>query len=459
MFATAQVSFLAFLLSSPQFVLGRPVYLQLRHAIEKRAATECVATVTVTATGAPVASPTGAVTVSVGNTASTSGSADIGNFGKCSVPKIEFGVGFDGRRETSFQPADKTSYNHGSAQNIDIIIQSICDTLTNSCGADATAKATCAKAQAAADAQTPKRGIQADAFNAAFNIITDFAAVTAVDDQGNEIPGSAIGGGADAADTGNASSAATSAANAATETAAAPAATGDAGSIGNFGICSVPKIEFGVGFDNRKETSFQPADKTSYDHGSAQNIDIIAQFECDTLVNKCKADATAVATCKKAQAAAQNGSPKTGQQADFFNAVFGETTNFATIPPVDDQGNVVQTAAASGNAATTAAKNPPAATKAATTAAAAATASAGNLQHFTGALGGVTPPAVTAVGNGQFQVDGNSAFNNLQNALVRSCDVQHNKCADQANRTGNKGGLTVAACGDQQTQCNAQAKA
>ena len=41
----------------------------------------------------------------------------------------------------------------------------------------------------------------------------------------------------------------------------AAASTGDAGAIGNFGKCSVPQIEFGVGFDNRKETSFQPADK------------------------------------------------------------------------------------------------------------------------------------------------------------------------------------------------------
>ena len=29
----------------------------------------------------------------------------------------------------------------------------------------------------------------------------------------------------------------------------------------------MPQIEFGVGFDNRKETSFQPVDQTSYNHG------------------------------------------------------------------------------------------------------------------------------------------------------------------------------------------------
>lgn len=32
--------------------------------------------------------------------------------------------------------------------------------------------------------------------------------------------------------------------------------------IGNFGSCSVPQIEFGAGFDNRKETSFEPIDKS-----------------------------------------------------------------------------------------------------------------------------------------------------------------------------------------------------
>ena len=54
-------------------------------------------------------------------------------------------------------------------------------------------------------------------------------------------------------------------------------------------------------------------------------------------------------------------------------------------------------------------------TPAATTAA-----SSTNLQTFAGALGGVTAPTVTALGNGEFQVEGNSAFNSLANALERS---------------------------------------
>ena len=48
----------------------------------------------------------------------------------------------------------------------------ICDTLTNTCGADQTAKTTCATATAAAAAQPSGTGAQADAFNNAFGIIT-----------------------------------------------------------------------------------------------------------------------------------------------------------------------------------------------------------------------------------------------------------------------------------------------
>lgn len=64
------------------------------------------------------------------------------------------------------------SFGHGSAQAIGIITQFICDTLTNSCGADATAKATCAKAITAANTGAAKTGVQADLFNAVFGIKT-----------------------------------------------------------------------------------------------------------------------------------------------------------------------------------------------------------------------------------------------------------------------------------------------
>ncbi|KAI0359976.1 hypothetical protein OH77DRAFT_1493446 [Trametes cingulata] len=419
---------------------------------------ESVLTVTVTASVTDAAATATAASSTAAAAATTTAAAgNIGDFGSCSVPQIEFGVGFDNRKETSFQPVDKTSFNHGSAQNIDIITQFICDTLTNSCKADQTAKDTCQKARAAADTVTAKTGGQADAFNAVFGIQTNFAAVASVDDQGNIVAGT---GSSDASSSNSGSADAGSSDNASSGSAAA-------GSIGDFGKCSVPQIEFGVGFDNRKETSFQPVDKTSFNHGSAQNIDIITQFICDTLTNSCGADATAKATCASAKAAADTKTAKTGAQADAFNAVFGITTNFANVAAVDDQGRVVAGTGSSDAAATSAAA---AATSSAAAAAAAATstsaaapaatsaaaaAPSGNLQKFTGALGGVTAPAVTTNADGSFQVEGNSSFKDLNSALTRSCDVQHNQCANAANASGNKGDLTVSACGDQQTQCNA----
>lgn len=81
------------------------------------------------------------------------------------------------------------SFNHGSADNIAVITSFICNTLTNTCGADATAKTTCATATTAANAATPLTGAQADAFNAVFGIKTDFAAVPSVSNTGVVVAG------------------------------------------------------------------------------------------------------------------------------------------------------------------------------------------------------------------------------------------------------------------------------
>lgn len=151
-----------------------------------------------------------------------------------------------------FNVFPSASFNHGSAQNIDIITQFICDTLTNSCGADQTAKDTCAQAKAAASAATKKTGAQADAFNAVFGISTNFVSVQAFDDQGRAVAGTGSGNAANASP----------AASAGTTTPTAAAGTGSG--IGNFGKCTTPEIEFGVGFDNRKETSFQPTDQSEF---------------------------------------------------------------------------------------------------------------------------------------------------------------------------------------------------
>ncbi|EKM58301.1 uncharacterized protein PHACADRAFT_252512 [Phanerochaete carnosa HHB-10118-sp] len=269
---------------------------------------------------------------------------------------------------------------------------------------------------------------------------------------------------------GSASAAATDAASATlSSSAAAATSTASAASIGNFGSCTIPEITFGVGFDNRKETSFEPTNQADYNHGSADNIDIITQFMCDNLVNTCGADATAQATCATAKAAADTEPAPTGAQADAFNAVFGITTNFAAITALNDQGQpIAGTGSAAASSAPAAASASAAASAATTSVAAAATASAApasassasatssgqNLQTFTGALGGVSAPAVTAAGS-QFQVEGNSLFNDLPSALDRSCSVQNNLCADAANASANQNGLTVGACSTQLTACNA----
>ncbi|KAF9468058.1 hypothetical protein BDZ94DRAFT_1247081 [Collybia nuda] len=450
-------------------------------------ATSCVTAITVTVTGNnPAATggititagdlnpPATAVPVPTGTAPPTNG--NIGNFGKCSVPQMEFGVGFDNRRETSFRPVDRVSYNHGSAQNHAIITQFICDTLVNSCGADITARATCATAKTAAASAAAGTGAQADAFNAVFGISTNFASIASVDNQGRVIPGTGNGAGAAPPSI----TAAPTTASAATPSAPSPPpATGDNTGVGNFGSCSVPKIEFAAGFDGRRETSFQPSDKTSFSQGSAQNIGIITRAICDTLTNSCGADQAAKNTCVTATAAA-NAAPVGGAQADAFNEVFGIQTNFAAVTRLDDQGRVIGgTSQNNGGGAEVAQTQPPNLVASTTTARQAVTSApsqpvvttsipaakvpgnsnTSNLQTFTGTLGGVGAPAVTATSDGKFQVEGNSAINDAESAVVRSCDVQNNKCADAANRSGNKDGFTVAACSAQQQECTATARA
>ncbi|KAI0303720.1 hypothetical protein B0F90DRAFT_1626162 [Multifurca ochricompacta] len=281
-------------------------------------------TTTVTVTSTPA--PAGSTHASAGPTPVL----NVGNFGSCSIPQIEFGVGFDNRKETSFEPVDKKSYNHGSAQNVDIISKFICDALVNSCGADQTARSTCVSAQAAAEQKTAKTGAQADAFNAVFGIRTNFTTITPFDDQGRPVD---IG----AAPSPTASS--VSSVPSSSPVSSSPAS--GASSAADFGKCSTPEIKFAVGLDGRKETAFAPMDQISYNHGSADNIGVITQFMCDALTNTCAASQAAKTLCAMAQAAANAATPLTGAQADAFNVVFGQTTNFASVTPIDNTGKPV----------------------------------------------------------------------------------------------------------------------
>ncbi|KAL8283946.1 hypothetical protein RQP46_005059 [Phenoliferia psychrophenolica] len=76
----------------------------------------------------------------------------------------------------------------------------------------------------------------------------------------------------------------------------------------------------------------------------------------------------------------------------------------------------------------------------------------GKATTFTGTLGGAAPE-VTAGGRG-FIVSGSDDFVNSAAALKRSCDIQHNACANAANSGG---GFTVAECDAQDTACTAAA--
>jgi len=114
----------------------------------------------------------------------------------------------------------------------------MCDTLVNSCGADQTARTTCASARAAADELAAKTGAQADAFNAVFGIKTNFSAITPLDNQGNPIMNSGLGS------------------SSSNSSASSP-------QVAKFGKCSTPEIKFAPGLGGRKETAFAPVDQGS----------------------------------------------------------------------------------------------------------------------------------------------------------------------------------------------------
>ncbi|KAH9994788.1 hypothetical protein BJV77DRAFT_993100 [Russula vinacea] len=262
------------------------------------------------------------------------------NFGKCSTPEIKFAKGLDNRKETAFEP------------NIGIISQFVCDSLTNTCGANAAAKAECAKAQAAANAVTPpKTGAQADAFNLVFGLKTDFAAVQPLDDQGNPNVGCA------ANRTTSGSPPSTSSPPPKTDSSLATSTNSNPGAS-DFGKCTTPQIKFAVGLDGRRETAFAPVDQQSYNHGSADNIGVISSFICLALTNTCGANDAAKTQCAQAQAAASAATPpQTGAQADgpcfhsliscylffspAFNLVFGLKTDFAAVQPISNTGQPV----------------------------------------------------------------------------------------------------------------------
>ncbi|KAF7558603.1 hypothetical protein G7046_g5563 [Stylonectria norvegica] len=75
-----------------------------------------------------------------------------------------------------------------------------------------------------------------------------------------------------------------------------------------------------------------------------------------------------------------------------------------------------------------------------------------NIQSFTGTLAGPPPPVESSAGNRPFSVNGNT-FTDSGAALSRSCDIQHNACANAANSGALAGG--VAQCEKQVGECKA----
>lgn len=148
--------------------------------------------------------------------------------------------------------------------------------------------------------------------------------------------------------------------------------------------------------------------------------------------------------------AAVGGSDSTGQDDATATATATASSATATATSGTD-GNcpapVTVTVTAAGSTATATAASSAAAT------ASAAAAAGNNVQKFTGALGGIKAPTVTPGGRG-FQVEGNDSFLNQSAALGRSCDVQHNQCANLANSAaGRSAGLTVGQCDQQNNSC------
>ncbi|KAL6811534.1 hypothetical protein J3E69DRAFT_377572 [Trichoderma sp. SZMC 28015] len=127
--------------------------------------------------------------------------------------------------------------------------------------------------------------------------------------------------------------------------------------------------------------------------------------------------------------------------ADNSNAATTSQAAAQATPPPAVQASSTQAAAATQ-------------TQAASSGSAPSTASGNNVQTFTGSLGGPAPPVVSGTGNRPFSVNGNT-FVNIGAALGRSCDIQHNACADAANSGQLSGG--VGQCDDQNTQCKAAA--
>ncbi|KIW67359.1 hypothetical protein PV04_06620 [Phialophora macrospora] len=91
-------------------------------------------------------------------------SSDL-DLGSCDNPTIIFADNLDGRNEPSFAPADESTFTHGSALNIKVITDFVCQQLESKCKASQEAIDACNQGATAAQGETGQAA--ADAFNQA----------------------------------------------------------------------------------------------------------------------------------------------------------------------------------------------------------------------------------------------------------------------------------------------------
>lgn len=91
--------------------------------------------------------------------------------GSCGSPAIQFAAGLDGRKEASFHAENTADFNHGSALNIKVVSDFVCQQLASKCEASAETVSACDAASAAAQAAGGgKAQASADAFNSALGV-------------------------------------------------------------------------------------------------------------------------------------------------------------------------------------------------------------------------------------------------------------------------------------------------
>ncbi|OAP60553.1 hypothetical protein AYL99_05555 [Fonsecaea erecta] len=123
-------------------------------------ASSTVASVAATTTSSAAAATSTMATASSSGTTTNAFNLDLGS---CPDPTIIFANGLDGRNEPAFEPHDLTAFPHGSALNIKVITDFICQQLGPRCKGSQQAQDVCNQAAAAAQGQTGQAA--ADAFN------------------------------------------------------------------------------------------------------------------------------------------------------------------------------------------------------------------------------------------------------------------------------------------------------